>query len=327
MNDDERGWFDSLTERVPGTVFETLGATERAHWLPAWDVPIVIGLALAPGGALCLILETRSPQSMPTNHIVQSGECLSLIAANYGFTSWKTIYDAPANADFRRKRPNPNVIYPGDVLVIPDRDYRTEPNRGTEKRHSFRLKGEKWVFRIAMKDENGGGIEGEPFQFQVAGAPLVQGRTGPKGLIEVPVQAAARSATLKFLGERLDVRFGMLDPISTVKGVQERLNNLGFNSGAVDGIVGPITRKAVYAFQTTQPDLRATGDIDDVTRARLLQIHDNDRRLVAAEEDMGPQDPPQIAKEPPETGGPPESDAPSYGESQPWHTKRRGYTD
>jgi hypothetical protein len=30
------------------------------------------------------------------------------------------IYDSPDNADFKRRRPNPNLIQPGDVLILPD---------------------------------------------------------------------------------------------------------------------------------------------------------------------------------------------------------------
>lgn len=54
-------------------------------------------------------------------HTVKSGEYLSLIARNYGIPDWQTIYNHPQNADFKRKRPNPNLIYPGDLLFIPDK--------------------------------------------------------------------------------------------------------------------------------------------------------------------------------------------------------------
>jgi hypothetical protein len=34
-------------------------------------------------------------------------------------SNWRTIYDHPSNADFKRKRPNPNLIFPGDRIFIP----------------------------------------------------------------------------------------------------------------------------------------------------------------------------------------------------------------
>lgn len=53
-------------------------------------------------------------------HIVQRGENLTLIARKYGIPHWQTIYHHPNNLEFRRKRPNPNIILPGDQLFIPD---------------------------------------------------------------------------------------------------------------------------------------------------------------------------------------------------------------
>jgi hypothetical protein len=56
---------------------------------------------------------------MPTPHTVARGESLSRIAVKYRVPSWREIYRAPENAAFRRKRPNPDLIYPGDVVIIP----------------------------------------------------------------------------------------------------------------------------------------------------------------------------------------------------------------
>jgi hypothetical protein len=57
---------------------------------------------------------------MPTPYIVRRGDYLSKIARKHGFRSWREIYYHPANAAFRTLRPNPNLIYPGDVVQIPE---------------------------------------------------------------------------------------------------------------------------------------------------------------------------------------------------------------
>jgi LysM domain len=56
---------------------------------------------------------------MSTAYTVQRGDNLSLIAKRYGLRSWQEIYNDAENAEFRRKRPNPNLIFPGDVVIVP----------------------------------------------------------------------------------------------------------------------------------------------------------------------------------------------------------------
>lgn len=53
-------------------------------------------------------------------YIVKPGDCLTKIAADNGFDDGKIIYDHPGNAQFRKKRPNPDVIQAGDELFIPE---------------------------------------------------------------------------------------------------------------------------------------------------------------------------------------------------------------
>jgi hypothetical protein len=58
-------------------------------------------------------------QTGPHIHTVQRGETLSGIAAKYGFSDWKKVYQHPANEALRKQRPNPNNIVPGDKVNIP----------------------------------------------------------------------------------------------------------------------------------------------------------------------------------------------------------------
>lgn len=51
-------------------------------------------------------------------HVVQPGDTLTRIARLYGIADWRSIYYAPENSEFRRRRPNPDRIYPGDEIVI-----------------------------------------------------------------------------------------------------------------------------------------------------------------------------------------------------------------
>lgn len=56
---------------------------------------------------------------MSTPYTVVSGDSLVGIAKKYGIKNWQLIYNDPDNSDFRRKRPNPDLIFPGDIVIIP----------------------------------------------------------------------------------------------------------------------------------------------------------------------------------------------------------------
>lgn len=56
---------------------------------------------------------------MGVEYIVQKGDYLSKIAQDHGFDDWRTLYNHPENVAFKAKRPNPNLIHPGDRLMIP----------------------------------------------------------------------------------------------------------------------------------------------------------------------------------------------------------------
>ncbi len=67
------------------------------------------------------VVSAFQPPSITTGseYTVRAGDTLTAIAKRFGFASWREIYYNPANEPFRNKRPNPDKIFPGDVLIIP----------------------------------------------------------------------------------------------------------------------------------------------------------------------------------------------------------------
>lgn len=57
-----------------------------------------------------------------SSYTVKPGDNLTRIARRFGVAHWREIYHHPRNADFKRKRPDPNLIFPGDVLFIPGQE-------------------------------------------------------------------------------------------------------------------------------------------------------------------------------------------------------------
>src|SRR4051812_33328111 len=81
-------------------------------------------------------------------HEVSQGECISSIAAQYGFF-WETVWKDGENMELRGSRPNPNTLLPGDVVAIPQKKIKEE-SCATEQLHKFKRKGVPAVLKIKL---------------------------------------------------------------------------------------------------------------------------------------------------------------------------------
>ena len=221
-------------------------------------------------------METRN---MAGYHVVIQGECLASIARHYGFANYMTIYSHPANESFRRKRPNPHVIHPGDEIFIPELNRRTE-NRDTDQKHRFEVKRAATLLRLIVLGENAEPLAGVPWQL-LLGNESYSGETGSDGLLEQPIPSDLTTGVLKVevttekgvSSHRWSLAIGSLDPAEETTGIQARLNNLGFPCGDVDGVLGPKTEAAIRRFQKVNGQLEADGIPGPATRSKLEAAH------------------------------------------------------
>jgi len=216
---------------------------------------------------------------MATTHIVAQGECLASIAMRFGFLDYRLIYEHPKNAAFRRTRPNPNLIFPGDRIYIPDRD-DTPLTCDTGRSHRFQASNPGVFLRVALKDATGAAYANKRYTVMVGGD-LREGRTDGEGRVVEPIAPDTSEARLAlWLADdpsagyyAWTLRLGHLDPADTVSGAQARLNNLGFPCGKADGIIGPKTRGALRRFQKAA-GLPQSAALDAPTIDRLKSLHD-----------------------------------------------------
>ncbi len=213
---------------------------------------------------------------MPT-HLVKQGECLSSIAEHYDLP-WKTIYNHAQNAALRERRPNPNVLFPGDEIFVPEPAPRDE-QAPTDNVHKFVKQTDPTMLRLVLKDHKDQPLSSKKYKLVVAGDEK-EGYLPGNGLLEQPIPGNAATGEITvWLNEDPELtliwslRLGGLDPINQISGVQGRLNNLGFFCGSVDGIAGPKTRRAIRAFQQAS-GLQVTGEIDAALRTALESAHD-----------------------------------------------------
>jgi len=242
-------------------------------------------------------------------HTVSKGECMSSLAARFGFPSWKTIYDAPGNEALRKKRPNPNLLAVGDVVALPKREKHTSSAQ-TSATAALKVAVSRTELRLHLRSAQGAKLASVKCSLKIAGQTL-EGTTDGDGLLKLRIPPRAIPGTLevplpdppppeKPKDDGLEVpaetftipdepehpalkvpepksivwqlTLGALGPTETVTGLQNRLHNLGYRC-AVDGIVGPETNGATHAFQEDRK--KAVGAIDDPTRADLEKSHDN----------------------------------------------------
>jgi hypothetical protein len=207
---------------------------------------------------------------MGTDYEIQQGDCLASIARHSGLL-WETIWNRPENSDLRTLRVDPNILFPGDILFIPDKD--PQPVSGsTDARHSFRLKLAPASFHVRLLDQDVPRAN-LPYRLVLEGSVLT-GATDGDGGIDVTIPPDTASGTL-WVGDDTDpyeLDFGHLDPIDEISGVQDRLLNLGFGCAAVTGELDDPTRDALRDFQDKY-NLDVTGEPDDATRGKLVEEH------------------------------------------------------
>lgn len=210
---------------------------------------------------------------MPKKYTIKSGDCLSSLGERYRIP-WKKIWQDSANEPLRKKRGDPDVLYPGDIIYIPDFEKKMEFG-ATEQRHRFRLKLNPIWIRVAVLDILHQPMADVPYHFVVDGEPQPEAQTTSEGLAEVKIHKAESEVVLHLPWGELPVELGRLDPANTIKGIQERLKNLGIDPGLIDGRMGPRTAAAIRQFQELElKGKKATGVPDEDTVKRLREFHE-----------------------------------------------------
>jgi hypothetical protein len=206
---------------------------------------------------------------MPTTHMTKQGEHLSGIALQYGFTI-DPIWLHTENADLKKKRKFPHVLFPGDKGVIPDKESMNEQG-ATEQRHRFRLKQDVLVLRLVVQDS-----EGEPVADTDCSLLLDLDRheltTDGDGRIEMPIDAGTKEGVLSIRGLEMPLKIGHLDPVDEPSGQKARLNNLGYYAGELNEEDENMFKSGVEEFQC-EHGLKVDGICGSSTQEKLEDVY------------------------------------------------------
>lgn len=214
---------------------------------------------------------------MPRMYSIQAGDNLANIAYENGLLV-ETLWMHPDNEALRSKRPDKAILMPGDLLAIPDKEISTVEGV-TGKRHRFRLKDVPHLFSIQLFD-NEAPRRLQAYKLTVRGPGFSakrDGTTDDLGVVTAYIPPRSVQGRLSIDDGQstpleLDIKFGTLDPVEELSGVQKRLANLGFHC-PTDGQPSEASNRAIEAFQR-RFSLAPTGEIDAATRRRLRDMNE-----------------------------------------------------
>ncbi len=211
-------------------------------------------------------------------HTVAQGEHAPGIAWSYGFHDYHCVWDHPNNAELKGKRKNPNVLFPGDLLYVPDKE-SGEYDRSTEKKHPFILKRKPLKLRLTIADQYEKPIANTACVLMVNSQSINVTSDG-EGKIEQAIPYDAKSAVLvipdseetPYEGMSIPIKIGHLDPVEEITGQQARLSNLGYFSGDINGQASDDFESAVEEFQC-ENNLTVDGICGPQTQVKLKSVH------------------------------------------------------
>jgi hypothetical protein len=188
------------------------------------------------------------------DHVVRAGDCIESIAAEFGL-DWEKVWGHPRNSALQEQRQDPNVLQPGDVVFVPERELREEPS-ATDELHHFERDTNVSKLVLVLREFDQPRAD-EPYTLSVEGK-IMSGATDSNGRLEAQIPPQARRARLLVgrpeVQEEYFLELGYIDPIEEKSGIKGRLGNLGFES--------------LEEFQKKQ-HLEATGEPDETTLTRL----------------------------------------------------------
>jgi hypothetical protein len=214
-------------------------------------------------------------------HLVEQGDYLAKIAQRYGFSDWHTIWDHPRNSQLRSRRPNPNVLYPGDEVFVPERELKESP-AATDRRHRYQVNRQTLRVTIVLDEIYKHRLADVQCVLRAGGREIAQPTDGRGRItLDIPPETHEGMLIVRDSGTTFDeavipIRVGDLDPVEEESGQRARLNNLGYFAGPFaekdDAENDKGFKSAIEEFQCDF-DLAVDGKCGPKTQQKLKEVH------------------------------------------------------
>lgn len=177
------------------------------------------------------------PGSAGLNFTVRDNDSVDSIAYAFGHCR-EALWDHPRNVAIKEQRKDGRVLSDGDVIYIPPREPAAFMPNATSRRHRFQVRNAPSLLRFRPYALAGQGLATH-FDIILAGSVVASADADADGDVVWPLAPDAEDITVRayFDGFYRDyaMRLRALDPVTTLRGVQQRLHGLGFYGGDCNG--------------------------------------------------------------------------------------------
>lgn len=224
----------------------------------------------------------------PKPYVIHQGDTLASIARQFAFSNWKEIYYHPANSAFRARRPDPNRLQAGELIMVPPSPQMVHQVLQQRLNSLMRLRLDNDILDQHIESDMDANLRqyvttaGMADAAAEAGTLLVSlGSLAYKGMAAMKLSGTVLETANKELGKQaLELAY---DPL------QDPALRFAGKINAHAGIVWAIEKASIQAFLDIQslPGGRAswptvrTGKADRRPSPRIPRIHSAPRRTVS----------------------------------------------
>ncbi len=170
---------------------------------------------------------------------VKQGDSIASLAKAKDIPSaevWKDGANVKALAN-TPKRTDPNLLYPGDVVDVPDNTVKSDSGAATSKKHDYQIGSEYITVEVRLLDGDHKPHKSKKVEVKIDGTATTtagptnkcSGTTDGDGVVKIEkVMPDAKKVELSYTGRTVELQIGWLDPVDTKSGAIGRLQNLGY---------------------------------------------------------------------------------------------------
>lgn len=161
-------------------------------------------------------------------YVIKQGDFLLKLAHQLGFDP-DAVWSDPSNASLRALRPNPAILFPGDVLNIPDSPAPAATTLAPGSTSTFVSAPPPLTLSAKFVGTDATSYASRAYTVTELDA-LTGLSTDANGVASFQAPVTLTTATVVFTdtGESWSLVVGATDPINTLSGIFKRLQNLGF---------------------------------------------------------------------------------------------------